>query len=759
MRTMTCGWRITGVLAVLLFGMSVPAQGQQGTGARADTLRGRVTDAQGNPIEGAEVLLPEMGRKVSTNGDGRFVVAGVPGGQITVALRRLGYAPLVRQVTAGGTGTTLVLRATPFQLEAVTVTAARRSLEPLGSPLPASAVGPQQLDRESSVSLAHTLQRLAGVRTFSTGEEIGKPVIRGFRGSSVLVLEDGMPLEDYSWSAEDAPSVDASLADRVEVIRGPASVLYGSDALGGVVNVIPEPLPEARAGQSFTRTSVKAYGASNNHELGSILKLEGARGNLGWHAVAAGRTSEALHTPTGELDNTGFLALNGEVAAGIQGDWGNGVLRYSRYGGEFKLLEANGPPPGVTEGEEGGPERKLSDDRIQLLANFPTGSLRIQTKVQWQRHWLQEVADEPALPGATPTGTEAPQFELLLNTFTGDLLAHHSIGPRVRGTVGVSGLAQTSDSRGPRYIIPNARVTSGGAFAFEQMTLGRVDLLAGVRGDLRSVRADPNNQLAFAGLNRAFQTATWDAGLVYRPVNELALTVNVGRAWRSPTLFELFANGPEIGDARFEIGNPDLQTESSVNVDAGVRWQLGIAHGEVAGYRNRVDHYIYLQPTANTQEGLQVYRHQQAQALLWGGEASTEVNALAFLTVGGAYDFVRGTNQETDEPLPLMPAPRGRIEAELHSQSLSWADRAFLSPEVELVARQTRLNPLDYPTDGYTLLNVTAGVQTRVAGHPTDVSLHIHNATNREYKDFLSRYKEFALSPGRNVVLSVETEF
>src|SRR2546425_653334 len=213
------------------------------------------------------------------------------------------------------------------------------------------------------------LETLAGVRTLSTGESIGKPVIRGLAGARVLVLGNGSRLEDYSWSDEDGPSVDARLAERVEVIRGPASVLYGSDALGGVVNVIPAELPDANGGPAFARSGLEVSGATNNAEVAGALRVEGASGRLGWRATAIGRHAADLHTPAGELDNTGFGALSGEAAVGFRGSRGGAALRYARYGGEFKLLEAGGPPaPGT--GEAGAPRRRAGGP-APLAGGFP----------------------------------------------------------------------------------------------------------------------------------------------------------------------------------------------------------------------------------------------------------------------------------------------------------------------------------------------------------------------------------------------------
>ena len=578
----------------------------------------------------------------------------------------------------------------------------------------------------------------------------------------MLVLEDGSRLEDYSWSDEDGPSIDARLAQRVEVIRGPASVLYGSDALGGVVNVIPEELPDANRGPATIRSAFELSGASNNAEVDAAARVEGASGGWGWRVYGIGRLAGSLHTPAGELDNTGFNALSGEASVGTRSARGGTTLRYSRYGGEFKLLEAEGPPAGGTEG--GGPERKLSDDRLQVASEYLLGGLRLETKAQWQRHWLSEVSDTGTGGGPGGQPLEGTTFDLLLNTLTLDVLAHHAAGGRahVQGTVGVSGVYQVNDTRGPVPLVPDARARSAAAFVFEELALagGRWTLLAGGRIDLRRLTADSNAALALGPERRDYTALSGTVGVVYRPppVASLALTGNLGRAWRAPTLFELFANGPHLGEKRFEIGQPGLRAEAGTNVDVGLRWQARGVRVELTAFRNSIGRFIYITPTDSfvptpPADSLRVYRYEQADALLTGGEASLEVELSPALTVHTRADAVRGTNRATGQPLPLVPPGRGALGAELHGTGLGWADRAYVGAELEAVTRQTRLNPLDIPTAGYTLLHLSGGFERPLLGRMARVDLSIRNATNVSYRSFLSRYKEFALDPGRNVVI------
>src|SRR5438034_6608852 len=243
----------------------------------ADTVSGRVVDNSGQAIPQAIIEVTELGRSVTATDAGAFRIELAPG-RYTLAVRRHGFAPAVREISVGGGQRALEIVLTPsaFNLEPVTVTATRQPLASASSPLPATALAGDELRGAQSVSLAHVVEALPGVRAITTGSRIGKPVIRGFSGPRVLVLENGSRLEDYSWSDEDGPSVETAFVRRVELIRGPASVLYGSDAVGGVINVVPEQLPDATGGgPGFIRTGFTLSAASNNIEISPGVRVEG----------------------------------------------------------------------------------------------------------------------------------------------------------------------------------------------------------------------------------------------------------------------------------------------------------------------------------------------------------------------------------------------------------------------------------------------------------------------------------------------------
>jgi hypothetical protein len=520
-----------------------------------------------------------------------------------------------------------------------------------------------------------------------------------------------------------------------------------------VVNVISRPLVFRPDDEGGLDAAVELGARTNNHEIDGVVRAEGGSGDWAWRGAGAGRFAEAIHTPLGELENTGFGSFNAEGAIARRGDWGTVTARFVHFGGEFKLLEENGPAelPAGGEEEEEGPERKLGDERLQLLGDFPLGAgARLETRFQGQLHHLVELEDDPEAR-AEGQLVEVELFDLTLATGLGEALLHHRLGDHVRGTVGATAEYQNSATDGEIPLIPDASTSSAGAFLLERWESGAVTLLAGARLDHESVQGD-------GGASHGWSAVTWDAGAVWRPVPTVALNANVGSAWRPPTLFELFAEGPRLGEGRYEIGSTSLDAERSLNLDAGIRWSGGRITAQLAAFRNAFDGYLFIQPTDDMIDGYQVFVYSQAEATLEGGEVSISVEPTAALALAARADYVRGHDEERDEPLPLIPPMRFDVRARLHGDWGPGGSPAYVTLKGEHVAAPDRLNPYDFDVDAYSLLGFEAGSTVRVAGRAFGVDLSVRNLLNTEYTSFLSRYKRFAPNPGRDIVLRVRTD-
>ena len=717
-------------------------------------LSGRVIDESGRPVAAASVVIAELERGATTAADGRFRFGMIPPGRYSVVARRIGYAPLAKIVKVDGApiDLTFTIAARPVRIEPVNVTASRAPAGDASSPLATSVLTGAEVNRDGGVSLAHAVERLPGVRNVSTGREIGKPMVRGMFGPRVLVLTDGSRLEDYSWSDEDGPSLDARIADRIEVIRGPASVLYGAEALAGAVNVVPASLTFSPDGSSQLGSAAEVYGASNNTELGTALMARGARGDHAWRVTGTGRFSSNYRTPDGVEPNSSFWSVNGEGALGIRRPHGSTTLRAAHYGGEFHLLEASGPEAGDT---EGGPVRQTLDDRLQASNEYVARGIRFESKAQFQRHSLTEVSDDCApLPGATTCTRvkDRPAFGLVLNTGTLDLLAHHGAGA-LTGTLGASGMYQRSASSGPIFLVPSATASSLAAFMFEQLRVGRVSLVAALRGERRALASDARPEIARVADNRRWSAVSGDVGVVIELVSHLSLRANYGTGWRAPTLFDLYANGANRAEARYEIGDPTLHAERSRTAEGGLRWASAGARAELSLFTSDVVNFIYTTPTAQRQDSLQVFRHVQGGARLTGVESALEARVTDALTLRGSHDFVRGTDRSRGVPLPLMPPPRTILGAEIALPPVRGARSVTVGGDVEIDQRQTRLNANDFATAGYTIANFAVAFEHPVRSRDTRFDVMVHNAFNTSYRDFLSRYKQFASAPGVNIIV------
>ncbi len=714
-----------------------------------------IVKGDGATVAAVRVSLDEAQVSVVSDSDGRFTLKAVPSGHYHLTARKAGFAGKTVAVAIGtrDTSLTIELIANVTTLEPLSVTASRAPIAATSSTQSISTLEGSALHQSGGISLAHAIQSLPGLRAVTTGAQIGKPMIRGLSGARTLVLANGFRLEDYSWSDEDGPSIDVRLGQRVEVVRGPASVLYGSDALAGVVNVVAAPLPFAD-GTSHHRDDIELYGASNGVETGGVLQREGTRGAWGYRATGTGHFAMNYRTPLREQPNSGYWAFNGDIAAGRTLAGGFATLRASHYGGEFHLLEASGPE---VDDPDGGPVRQVMDDRLQFTHDRMFSTVRLETRAQLQRHALAEVSDDcqPAPGQTTCTKVKDQQaFGLTLTTGLLDVLVHKAFSSVGTLTVGASGSAQSSDASGPIFLVPSASGTNGAVYLLGRRTTGVVELSAGVRQDMRSMSNDPNTALSLTSHDRSWNATTGSIGAVVHAGTYVDLVANAARGWRAPNLFDLYANGLNRGDARYEIGNSDLKAEVANTFDGGVRLHAARLDASATVYRSLVDGFIFVTPTTETRGGLQVFRHVQRDARLTGGELEARVQATPSLSLRGAYDVTRGTDRPNDANLPLMPPPRSQVGVDWRQAS---GHELSAGADITHHDAATRIATVDTPTDAYTLLNVRGGSAMTWAGRRVHFDLVVHNALNTKYRDFLSRYKSFADQAGANVMVRAST--
>ena len=399
-----------------------PVRSDVSTPAAAE-VRGTVTDSAGKPISDARVMLIELRRSGSTSPEGRFTFSSVAPGQYHLSVSAIGFAPAVEPLLVADRDTSVNIRLKPsvVELQALQVTASPNATTLLNSPQPVSALSSDELRTAQAPSLGETIQSLPGVRSLSTGTGVGKPVIRGLSSNRVLVVANGQRLETQQWGDEHSPNVDTGDAERIEVIRGPASVLYGSDALGGVINVVPKELPDAIGRDGFLSGDLSTSYSTNNRQPDGTLALEGASGGLGFRTSFTGRTSDDIRTPVGPLFNSGNRSLGGAGSLGYRGAWGNVNATYSHRDERLEIHEDPAEDPTAT------PLQRIGEDRGKVGLTIPMGNSRLEADAGYERNRRREFEAADATDVA---------LGLLSQTYTANLHYHHAPIGHWAGAIG-----------------------------------------------------------------------------------------------------------------------------------------------------------------------------------------------------------------------------------------------------------------------------------------------------------------------------------
>ncbi|HEY3013033.1 MAG TPA: TonB-dependent receptor [Gemmatimonadales bacterium] len=722
----------------------------------ASDVQGTVTDSAGAGIPDARVTLVELRRTTTTDPTGRFGFTDIAPGSYRLSVSAIGFAPVVAAIMVSDDNPPIriALRPSVVELEALQVTASPSATTLLNSPQPVSSMGGQELQQAQAPSLGETIEALPGVRSLSTGTGIGKPVIRGLTSNRVLVVADGQRLETQQWGDEHGPNVDTEDAERIEVIRGPASVLYGSDALGGVVNVVPKELPEAIGRSGFVSGDVSTAYSTNNRQPDGTLAMEGANGGLGFRASVTGRTSDDVRTPAGALFNSGNRALGGTGSLGYRGAWGSVNGTFTHRDERLEIHEDPAEDPTAT------PLQRIGEDRGKVGLTLPLGNSRLEADAGFERNRRREFETEDATDVA---------LGLLSKTYTANLHFHHAPVGRWAGAVGVSGLYNSFDKFGEETLIPNTTSKSAGIYLFEQAEYGRWGLSVGARYDYRRLDAEADAVLGTTAQRRTYNSVTGNVGVLYHLSEPTALVLNVGRGFRAPSSFDLFANGVHEGTVAFERGNPNLNTERSLNTDLAFRVQTASVRAEIGTFANYIQNYIFSRPTTevDSASGFQIFDVSQGDARLLGVEAAFEYHPTRYLHLQGTLDYTNGQNTTSDTPLPSIPPFRATYTVRLEGERAGWFDSPYFSVGGESDTRQTRLDPSEaeffaesgYQSAGYTLVNLGAGFTLAPVSNGLRVDIALRNALDRKYSNFLSRYKTYAFDPGRNLTVRLSTSF
>ena len=769
------------IAIVLAAGRSQGQDIRQGALPRRE-LSGAVTDsASRQPLEGVSVVIAETRLGAVTDSSGRYRLIGSLPAVVSVSLRRIGYLPVTRRIdlSRGGAVLDVALVSQPAAIAGVTVRAdsARQFLraEQATSVMTAEAV-----QQRRGQTIGETIKALPGLAVIQYGPSIAKPVVRGLHSQRVATVSAGVPLEGQQWGGEHAPEIDAFAANEIEVIRGPGTILYGSGALGGVVRVMPRPLPIT--GGIGGELTLNAF--SNNRQGAASLLLEGANltlpalGALGWRVQGSARRAGDARAPGYFLPNTGFRELDYSAAMGVRRSWGRSELNYSHFGTRLGLYLGahvgnlddlnramlNPLTSTAFTYSLATPDQRVTHD---VLSWRTTLELPRASSLELSYGFQDNNRDEFDNHGFATAGSR-PAFGLELLTHSIDVQYHHApLGP-FSGTLGVSGLRQGNLSPGRSFLIPQYRLYGGGVFALEQMELARLTLTVGGRYDYRwqhayqygaPVIVSPDDQRAYAGLSGSL-------GASYKLTETWSIASTLGEAWRPPNVNERFSQGVHHGTAQYEIGDSTLVPERSINADLTLRHLGARSRLEISAFQNQINDYIYLRPgdpISTVRGAYPSYRYAHTDARLRGVEVTGQLDPVAALSLYANINVVRGFDRLTQDPLYDMPADRLTVSARVFGPSSGRWSSPYAELGATLVRRQDQVPPVTIyklPTSGYGLLNLEFGASALVIGGVRYVpSLAVRNLFDRAYRDYLSRYRLFVDEQGRDVVFRLTVPF
>lgn len=762
------------------------------------SLHGRISDAlTGKPLAGASLFFPDLRTGAIADSNGNYRLGFVPAGNYIVDITYQGYASVAVPVSVKGeTIKDFKLNSTVAENDNVTVTGVSKATSIRSTPIPVSVFRKQDLYRSSATNIIEALTRKSGVSALTTGPAVAKPFIRGLGYNRVITLNDGMRQEGQQWGDEHGIEIDEYSVQRAEVLRGPASLMYGSDAIGGVLNIqsfIPVP-------DNTIRANLTALYNANNQMLGTHADVAGNIKGFNFSTYGSSKNAGDYQDKyDGKVLNSRFKEANFGGALGINRNWGYSHLIVSNFDqhlgvvegdrdslGRFLLYTGTPKEHAATTSELDSkkllvPSQRIRHLKIALDNNIAVGSGKLTLLLGYQHNQRQEFGnvDAPETPGS--------YFDL--KTFNYNIAYHFAEKNGWKTAVGVSGMRQQNENLAEEALIPVYKLFDIGAYVFTQKTIAdKLVFTGGMRVDNRHLNTDKliddNGKTRFIALTKDFSNISASAGISYTPTDKLTVKANISRAFRSPSVAELTANGVHEGTNRYEIGRDNLKSETSLQGDLALEYNSSHFSFSLTPYINHISNYIFLQKlqasggldsmiTTDNGNQVEAFKYNQQSATLMGLECSFDLHPhpLDWLHFENTFTYVQGRFSNAvdgSKNLPLIAPPRflSELRAEWAKPSkLTAFQNLYFKVEMDASARQ------DHAFTGYNTETVTAGYALLNAGIGSDLRINkkkicsfhlsLNNVLDKTYQSHLSRLKYFGENEltGRTGVFNMGRNF
>jgi iron complex outermembrane receptor protein len=711
-------------LAVLAFcllcGLPLSALAQTG-----GTLRGKVMLANnGDPVHNVKVTIIQLRRSTETEEDGSYEFQNVPAGKYDIAAH-LERTPdiLAKAEIAGGQTVTADFE---IRLEAVreqvTVTATGNEETAFNSIQSVTIIGSLDLARKNPLSLGEALDNELGVAKRSFGPGNARPVVRGFDGDRVLVLQEGIGIGGLGFQSGDhAEPIDLLSQDRIEVVKGPATLLYGSNAVGGVVNAI--------SGHSEAHKGVRGYvtgiGGSTNNQSGGSGGIEFGTENWLFWANGGGQRASDYNTPIGAIQNS--FSRYGDASGGLGYFGDKGFLSFG-YTADRRNY---GIPFDADEEDAGMVRLNPRRDSLQFRGGFrdlsaPISGGNFTLQYNNYRH------DEIELPD------EAVGTQFKNKTFLYRAVFDQRRSGRYSGSFGVSGLYRDFTAVGEEALAPPTTQNNFAAFGLQTIDFEKFAFQFGGRVE--------RNPYSPEGLrDRSFTGFSGSAGIRVGLGGNNVFVANYTHSYRAPSLEELYNNGPHPGNLTFEIGDPNLNRERGDGIDFSLRHNSNRLRAEANFFHYKINDFVFLAPTGNIEDGLIEADYAQGDSRFTGTEFRFDVGLTKNIWLLSSMDYVNSKLTATDTPLPRIPPLRARVGFEAFAKGFR------INPAIVMAQDQDLAFTTEERTAGYGTVNINASYTYTRKHYAHIFSVNAFNLNDKLYRNHLSFIKEFAPEIGRGV--------
>ena len=774
-------------------------------------LAGKITDKlTGETIPGATIYIPELKTGAVSDINGNYKIDNLPKIKVILQISFVGFKSVVENVDlAVSTSLNFAMEQAITEVNAVVVTGTSKATEITRNPVPMITLDRKELQQNLNTNIIDAISRLPGVSAVTTGPNVSKPFIHGLGFNRVLTLFDGVRQEGQQWGDEHGVEMDENAVDRIEIVKGPASLTYGSDALAGVVNLLPAlPAPDG-----IIQGHVVTNYQTNNGLYGASSSLAGNTKGVVWGGIVSHKQATNYQNKyDGRIYGTAYNESDLSSYIGLNKQWGYSHLNFSMFD---DLQE-------IPDGSRDSTTRKFTkqiteDDLIRpVVSNTELNSYKIATIHQHIQHYKLYSSSSIILGKSKlglilgyqqnirqefshPENPEIAGLYLVLNTFTYD--AKYFL-PEFDGwetTIGINGMYQNNTNKGTEFIIPDYQLFDLGPFVFIRKSFDKLNVSGGIRYDARSFNNDAmytkvNPQTGFDrkvnstdgadqpfySFKHTFSGVSGSVGATYKISDKLVLKGNIARGFRSPNIAEISANGIHPGTLIYQIGNTGFKPEFSLQEDFGISYRSDHISGNLDIFNNQISNYIFNEKLLNQLgqdsviiRGNQTFKFQQSKARLYGWEANLDVHPYDWLhfenSISVVYALNKGGNgiQLTDSSkyLPFIPPLHTSSELRGYIKSkIRYISSLYLKIGMEYYANQNRIYSADNTetsTSGYVLYS--AGVGTDITNRKGKVLASIdilgNNITDIVYQSHMSRLKYFEQYPnnqsGRNGIYNM----